>query len=92
MKTIICGIPFEIIVVETTLCGTERFGECDVMAATIKINSHCSQQQKESTLIHEWLHAIAGCNGTSNNEDIVSVLANELYRNGFRVKIEDGEL
>ena len=30
----------------------------------------------------------AGCNGTSQNEDIISVIATELYRQGFRVKIE----
>lgn len=92
MKTVICGIPFDILIVETVLCGTERFGNCDVMAATISINKHCSTEQRESTLIHEWLHAVAGCNGTTNSEDIISVFANELYRNGFRVKIEGGEL
>jgi hypothetical protein len=89
MKTIICGIPFEVIEVESSLTeDQERFGECDVMAATIKINAHCSKAQKEATLVHEWIHAVAGCNGTSQSEDIVGVLATELYRQGFRVEVK----
>lgn len=88
MKVVICGIPFAIIYVDSALTGNDRFGECDVMAATIKINKRCSQEQKDATLIHEWVHGVAGCNGTSQNEDIIGVVATELYRQGFRVKVE----
>ena len=88
MKTVICGIPFEITEVDSVLSEDMRFGECDVMAATIKINTHCSKAQKEATLVHEWIHAVAGCNGTSQSEDMVSVLATELYRQGFRIEVK----
>ena len=89
MLTRICGIPFTVIEQEAQFgTETQRFGECDVMSATIKLNSKCSQEQKDATLVHEWIHAVAGCNGTSQNEDIISVIATELYRQGFRVKIE----
>jgi hypothetical protein len=88
VKTIICGIPFEVIEVESTLGSEQPLGECDVMAATITINARCSNAQKEATLVHEWIHAVAGCNGASQSEDMVSVLATELYRQGFRVEVK----
>lgn len=88
MITVICGIPFEIIEVASSLSSLDRFGECDLMAAIIKINKHCSVVQKEATLVHEWVHAVNGCNGTSQSEESVGVVATELYRQGFRVKTE----
>jgi hypothetical protein len=89
VKTIICGIPFEITEVENCFGSEHRFGECDTMAATIKLNRHCSPEQKDATLVHEWVHGVGGCNGTSQDEDLISVIAIELYRQGFRVKVEE---
>ena len=89
MKTLICGIPFTVVEADAILTGGARFGECDVMGATITVNRHCSQEQKAATLVHEWLHGVCGCNGTSQNEDWVGVVATELYRQGFRVVTYD---
>lgn len=89
MKTIICGIPFQVIELDSVLGDNPSFGEVDLLPAIIRMNSKCSPEQKEATLVHEWVHAVAGCNGIAMAEDIVGVLATELYRQGFRVKVEE---
>jgi len=46
-------------------------------------------EQRDATLVHEWIHAVLFCNNITHSEEIVSILAQELYREGFRVKVED---
>lgn len=88
MTTTICGIVFNIKLAEPILANGNRMGECDLLKAEITINKGSSAMQFEATLIHEWMHAVAGCNGTSQDEGLVSVVAQELFREGFRVPRE----
>lgn len=73
-------------------------GRCDSKMSLITINADMTKEMKESTLIHEWLHAtldLQGMGDLSSNEQLISVLGNELYRAGFKIrainKKSDGE-
>lgn len=56
-------------------------GETDFVKSTILINPHMSQSMKESTLIHEILHA---CNTTFSDEhlahSVLDSMADQLYQ------------
>ena len=61
----------------------------DQLMALITLNKEMPKEVKETTLIHEWLHAVLdciGCGDYTNDEKLVCGLQNELYRAGFRVK------
>jgi len=87
-KAVICGIPFTIMDVREDF---DPFGKTDARAATIKVFSGCSPEQREATLVHEWCHAVLMCNGVSHEEAQVAVLSTELYRQGFRIEIIEDE-
>ena len=86
MKTIVCGIPFEI---KEGSKDLEPFGRTSGRPALIEISPECSTEQKEATLVHEWIHAVFMCNGIAHEEVQVGVLATELFRSGFRVKCQE---
>lgn len=84
----VCGIKFEVKEVESNARDDGAMGRSDSKMALITLNKDMPKEVKESTLIHEWIHAVLDCTGMSefNNEKLVCALQNELYRNGFRVK------
>jgi hypothetical protein len=88
----VCGIPFKYIEQVSTDRVDSFMGRSDSKMAYITINADMSKSQKEATIIREWIHAtldLQGMGELSNNEQLVSVLANELYRQGFRIKCVD---
>jgi hypothetical protein len=87
LKIFVCGIPYEIIYDDAMSRCDLAYGKMDGKAAKIYIDKALPVQIKKSTLIHEWLHAIDECNSLALTEIQVSVLATELYRNGFRVRV-----
>ena len=87
----VCGVPFNLREVESNGRGDGSMGRSDIKMAEITLNKEMPAAVKDQTLIHEWLHGVLETNGLpeqSGNETLVCVLAAELYRNGFRVKIE----
>jgi hypothetical protein len=90
MTVDVCGIPFSIDIAKSPFrSGTQFFGETDGKAASIVIHSACSPEQWDATLIHEWLHGVCQCYGCDDSEPMIAVIAQELYRVGFRVKTDD---
>lgn len=88
----VCGIPFRYIEQVSTDRQDNFMGRSDSKMAYITVNADMPKEQKEATLIHEWLHAtldLQGMGDLSNDERLVSVLANELYRHGFKIKAVD---
>jgi Zn-dependent peptidase ImmA (M78 family) len=89
MKTIdVCGIPFEVKEIEPNNRADDFMGREDSVSCIITINVRMTREMKQSTLIHEWIHSILDTMGfgeISGNENLVSVLQNELYRAGFRL-------
>jgi len=85
----VCGIPFEVKEVESNSRTDCSMGRSDSKMAIITLNKEMPKEVKDSTLIHEWIHAVLDCCGMgeySNDEKLVCVLQNELYRAGFRIK------
>lgn len=87
MKIMACGIPFTI--VEKEDGDFDVFGRTSSKPATIDINKTCSPEQREATYVHEWCHAVLMCNGVAHDEAVVAILSTELYRNGFRIRVEE---
>lgn len=88
----VCGVPFRYIEQVSTDRVDGFMGRSDSKMALITINADMTKEMKQSTLIHEWIHAtldLQGLGDLSNNEHLVSVLGNELYRQGFRIKCVD---
>jgi hypothetical protein len=88
VKTIICGIPFEIIQREPNTRADTNFGRMDVKMAQITIDKTMPPEMREATIVHEWMHAVYEINGIDHTEIQIGVLATELYRQGFRIKVE----
>ncbi len=85
----VCGVPFEVVEVDSCCRNDNSMGRSDSKMCVININRDMPKEMKESTLIHEWIHGVLDCGGLgdiSNNETLVCLLQNELYRAGFRVK------
>lgn len=83
------GVPFLCKEVESNSRTDVSMGRSDSKMAVITINREIPKEMKDSVLIHEWIHAVLDCFGMgdyTNDEKLVSVLQNELYRAGFRVK------
>lgn len=88
MKTIILGLPFEIILREPKDREDGNFGSCDAKLGRIQMDKTMPRCIQDQTLVHEWIHGVITLQGCSIDETAVSVLAAELYREGFRVKVE----
>lgn len=88
MKTSVCGIPFEIVLRERIHRDDGNYGRMDGKEGRIYIDAEMPKAVREATLVHEWMHAVYECNGVQHDEAHVAVMATELYRNGFRVKVE----
>jgi phage tail protein X len=86
LKTIVCGVPFTITTVDSV--NFEAYGRTNGIKATIELNKNLSDEQRSATLVHEWIHAVLFCNNVTHTEEVVSILAQELYREGFKVKIK----
>ena len=84
--TIICGIPFEIIERPRNARDDDNMGKCDIIESKIFINADMPNETKDATLVHEWIRGVLSHSGIEHDEVTVSVLANELYREGYRVK------
>ena len=85
----VCGVRFLYKEIESNGRGDVSMGRSDSKMAVITINEDMPKEMKESTLIHEWIHAVLDCAGMgeySGDEKLVCALQNELYRAGFRVK------
>ena len=87
MKTVICGIAYDVKELDPNSRTDTFMGRSDIVKGEITINKTMSKQQKEQTLIHEWIHCVLDnyCLEEGNNEHLVQTLASELYRNGFKV-------
>lgn len=84
----VCGVPFKVVEVDSNNRTDMSMGRSDSKLALITINRDMPKEMKQSVLVHEWLHSILECQGFgeySNNEEFVCVLANELYRAGFKI-------
>lgn len=79
----VCGVTYEIKEIPPCIRNDGFMGRCDSLSAEITINACMTTEQKKATEIHEWLHAVLDASGLPNEETTVSVLANELYRQGF---------
>lgn len=79
----VCGVTYEIKEIPPCSRNDGFMGRCDSLSAEITINACMTTEQKKATEIHEWLHAVLDASGLPNEETTVSVLANELYRQGF---------
>ena len=90
MKTIICGLPFEIQEIEPSSRSDMNLGMSDSKQMLITIKKDMPKEMKELTLIHEYIHMVLDnyAMEETNNEQLVQTLASELYRTGFRVKVE----
>jgi len=85
----VCGIPYQVVEVDSNCRTDMSMGRSDSKTATITINKDMPKEVKESILIHEWIHSVLDCTGFTeytNDERLVCALQNELYRAGFRVK------
>ena len=87
-KLTICGIPFDIVEQDKFNGADDIMGLCDIAQSKLFIASGMPQATKDATLVHEWIHAVLQHSGIDHEEVLVSVLANELYREGFRVKVQ----
>jgi hypothetical protein len=87
MIVMACGIPFTVVEMEDG--DFDVFGRTEAKPALIRVNKTCSPEQREATTVHEWCHAVLMCNGVVHDEAVVAVLATELYREGFRVKVQE---
>ena len=86
-KTIICGIPFNVIE-RDSFEDDCIMGECDIIQSSLFVYKKMPKETKDATLVHEWIHAVLQHSGIKHKEILVSVLANELYREGFRVRVQ----
>lgn len=87
-KVKVCGIPFQVKEFEMNSRADMAMGRSDILSATIHLSKGLDKEIRELTLIHEWVHAILDIGGydlESQNEQLVNHLANELYRQNFRV-------
>lgn len=87
-KVTICGYEYKILYRDRNTRDDNNIGMSDSKDLIITIDKDVPLQQKESTLIHEWVHCVLSSNGLytqSDDEILVSVLSTELYRSGFRV-------
>lgn len=87
----VCGIPYKYEEFDSSDRTDNSIGRSDPKMALIRICKDCSEETKQSTIIHEWLHAILDCHGLqnhANDEILVSTLETELYRNGFRIQFK----
>lgn len=87
-KTTICGIPFDVIELDEFVGTDDLMGLCDIVKSRLTIYANMPQATKDATLVHEWIHAVLQHSGIEHEEVLASVLANELYREGFRVKVQ----
>ena len=85
----IAGINFTVKEIEKPDWIEGRFmGMMNFEEKGIYINKDMCEEQKESTKLHEYIHAVLDSYGfpdESENEALVSMLQNELYRAGFRI-------
>jgi hypothetical protein len=91
MKIDVCGQAFELILKkeEGGTHGNDTYGYTYGKDGKIVIDGNMPKIVQDATIVHEWLHAILEVNGINHKEIEVSVLANELYRNGFMPKISE---
>jgi len=82
MKTSIniCGVEFEIKLVEPNTRQDNRMGRCDTKYGLINIDKSMPEPVQELTLLHETIHAISDMSSLDLSENQVSVLANEINR------------
>lgn len=88
MFTEICGKRFAVVYREPTGRSDDNMGMSDVKDCLITVDKELNREMRESTLIHEFIHCVLGMAAIEHNEILVSVLENELYRQGFRVKVK----
>jgi hypothetical protein len=83
-KIMVCGIPFTLRFFEDNSRADGAMGRMDSKRGEIAISSTLEGDILESTILHEWIHAVLEMNGVDHDEGVAAVLGNELYRNGFR--------
>lgn len=87
-KVNICGIDFTVQEIPSNARDDIFMGRSDILACKISLNADMPEQQKQVTLIHEVLHCILDNHSfakESNDEVLISTLAAELYRLGFKL-------
>jgi hypothetical protein len=82
-KIMVCGIPFTLRFFEDNSRADGAMGRMDSKRGEIAISSTLEGDILESTILHEWIHAVLEMNGVDHDEGVAAVLGNELYRNGF---------
>jgi len=89
MKIDVCGLPIEVRLRKPHVRDDGNMGNADLKRGIIFIESEMPVEVKKQTLIHEWLHLVYDINGIKHDEHHISIATAELYRNGFRIKVED---
>lgn len=89
MKTTICGLSHEIVMRDPLGRDDTNYGRYDGKMARIHLDKTMPQHVIDTTLVHEWIHGVYEQYGIEHQEIHVSVIAAELYRAGFRVRVED---
>jgi hypothetical protein len=79
----ICGLQFKVIM-RDQLRDENNMGKYDGKTGRIHLTRGMSLDQRKETLLHEWVHGVFDANGVDAPENAVSVIATELYRDGFR--------
>lgn len=88
MRVNICGIPHEVIEVETNLGNDGSLGLITYAKAQIEVNKDQTEECKKETIIHEMVHGMLvhiGRGDLSDDEVLVQSLANAICQ-GFEIK------
>ena len=64
-------------------------GRSDSKMGVIRICRDIQGDVKDVTIIHEWLHGLLDVYGLEHPEALVSVIANELFRTGYLLSIQE---
>lgn len=74
------------IIVSSRARNSSKIGEWDYSLGCIWVSDKCPLEQKEVTLVHEFVHACLGLCSITHSETFVAFFANILYEKGFRVR------
>lgn len=85
------GKPYTIECFKDHAANDPAMGYSDIKSGEIKISNGMTEEQKDTTLLHEILHIIAESLAYDLDEKIICGLSEGLYSAGCRVKVVDRE-
>ena len=87
MEIDVCGVPHKVIFRDRIGREDQNYGRYDGKDGRIFIDKEMTPEIRAVTLVHEWMHGVYEANGVEHLECHVAVMAAELYRQGFRIKM-----